>query len=49
MGDVEGLTVGLSFVGPKWSEATLLSYGYAYEQASKARKPPAAYKEAAAK
>jgi amidase len=49
MGDVEGLPVGLSFVGPKWSEATLLSYGYAYEQASKARKPPAAYKEVAAK
>ena len=47
MGDVNGLPVGLSFVGPKWSEATLLAYGYAYEQASKARKPPTAYKQAA--
>ncbi len=40
MGQVEGLPVGLSFIGPAWSEATLLSYGYAYEQASHARKPP---------
>lgn len=48
MGDVNGLPLGLSFVGPKWSEATLLAYGYAYEQASKARKPPTAYKQAAA-
>jgi amidase len=30
---VKGLPVGLSFMGPKWSEATLLSLGYAYEQA----------------
>ena len=45
MGDVNGLPLGLSFVGPKWSEATLLAYGYAYEQASKARKPPTAYKQ----
>jgi len=48
MGDVEGLPVGLSFVGPQWSEAALLSYGYAYEQASHARKPPTAFKQAAA-
>jgi amidase len=48
MGDLNGLPLGLSFVGPKWSEATLLSYGYAYEQASKARKPPTAYKQASA-
>ena len=33
MGLVKGLPVGLSFIGPKWSEATLLSLGYAYEQA----------------
>ena len=25
--------MGLSFIGPKWSEATILSLGYAYEQA----------------
>jgi len=48
MGMVEGLPVGLSFVGPKWSEATLLAYGYAYEQASKKRVPPTAYKQAVA-
>jgi amidase len=32
MGDVHGLPVGLSFIGPKWSEARLLGLGYAYEQ-----------------
>jgi amidase len=30
---VKGMPVGLSFMGPKWSEALLLSLGYAYEQA----------------
>jgi len=40
MGQVQGLPVGLSFVGPAWSEARLLALGYAYEQASHARKPP---------
>ncbi len=49
MGMVDGLPVGLSFVGPKWSEATLLAYGYAYEQASKKRVPPTAYKQPAGK
>ena len=29
----KGLPVGLSFIGPKWSEARLLSLGFAYEQA----------------
>ena len=33
MGMVKGLPVGLSFIGPKWSEALLLSLGYAFEQA----------------
>lgn len=33
MGLVKGLPVGLSFIGPKWSEALLLTLGYAYEQA----------------
>jgi amidase len=33
MGLVKGMPVGLSFMGPKWSEALLLSLGYAYEQA----------------
>jgi amidase len=33
MGQVKGMPVGLSFIGPKWSEALLLSIGFAYEQA----------------
>src|SRR5207248_9381221 len=33
MGLVKGLPVGLSFIGPKWSEGLLLSLGYAYERA----------------
>jgi amidase len=33
MGQVKGLPVGLSFIGPKWSESLLLGFGYAYEQA----------------
>jgi len=33
MGLVKGLPVGLSFIGPKWSEALLLNLGFAYEQA----------------
>jgi amidase len=48
MGLVNDLPVGLSFIGPKWSEKTLLSLGYAYEQASKRRVPPTAYKKAVA-
>lgn len=48
MGLVDGLPVGLSFIGPKWSDARLLAMGYAYEQASKKRVPPEAYKEAVA-
>jgi amidase len=33
MGLVKGLPVGLSFIGPKWSEPLLLSLGFDYEQA----------------
>jgi amidase len=33
MGLIKGMPVGLSFMGPKWSEALLLNLGYAYEQA----------------
>jgi amidase len=32
MGEVGSLPVGLSFIGPAWSESTLLSLGYAFEQ-----------------
>ncbi len=48
IGLVDGLPVGMSFIGPKWSEEMLLSLAYAYEQASHARVPPTAYKQAAA-
>jgi amidase len=41
MGEVMGLPVGLSFIGPAWSEARLLSLGYAFEQATNARRDPA--------
>ena len=41
MGTVMGLPVGLSFLGPAWSEARLLGYGYAYEVAAKIRLTPA--------
>jgi amidase len=40
MGEVHGLPVGLSFIGPKWSEARLLGLAYSYEQASHAARPP---------
>ncbi len=39
-GFVHELPVGISFFAGAWSEATLLRVGYAYEQASRARKPP---------
>jgi amidase len=40
MGLVKGLPVGLSFLGPKWSDGMILSLGYAYEQASRKRAEP---------
>jgi amidase len=39
-GYVHGLPVGLSFIGRAWSEPTLLKLAYAYEQASRVRRPP---------
>jgi amidase len=39
-GFVHGLPVGLSFIGRAWSEARLIQYAYAYEQATRHRKPP---------
>jgi len=38
-GNVAGLPVGLSFLGPAWSEPVLIALGYAFEQA--APPPPA--------
>ncbi len=40
MGSVFGLPVGLSFIGPAWSEARLLAYGYAFEQEAGIRPRP---------
>jgi amidase len=40
MGAIEGLPVGLSFIGAKWSDAAVLAAGYAYEQASGKRVTP---------
>ena len=39
-GEVFGLPVGISFFGRAWSEPILIRLAYAYEQASKLRKPP---------
>lgn len=33
MGDIEGLPVGLSFIGPAWSDHAILQAGAAYERA----------------
>lgn len=40
MGAVDGLPVGLSIIGTKWSDPEVLAAGYAYEQASKKRVAP---------
>jgi amidase len=39
-GYVQGLPVGLSFFASAWSEPTLIRLAYAFEQATKVRKPP---------
>jgi amidase len=39
-GEVQGLPIGLSFFGRAWSEAKLIGYAYAFEQASKRRTKP---------
>ena len=40
-GTVSGLPVGLSFLGPAWSEPALIALAYAFEQAAPARVLPA--------
>jgi amidase len=39
-GYVAGLPVGVSFLGPHWSEPRLLALAYAFEQATNHRRPP---------
>jgi amidase len=40
MGQVAGLPVNVSFIGPAWSEERLLGLGFAFEQAARARIDP---------
>jgi len=40
MGHVDGLPVGLLFVGTAWAEPRLIELAYAYEQRTMARRPP---------
>jgi len=40
MGDSHGLPLGITFMGPAWSEPRLVELAYSFEQATKARKPP---------
>ena len=37
-----GLPVGLSFMGPRWSESRLIALAYAFEQAAAAGSPTTA-------
>ena len=39
-GDSHGLPLGLTFMGRAWSEPQLIAMAYAFEQATRARKPP---------
>ncbi|WP_024870222.1 amidase [Pseudoxanthomonas suwonensis] len=40
MGHSRGLPLGLAFIGPAWSEPRLLQAAHAYEQLTRARRPP---------
>jgi amidase len=40
MGNASGLPLGLSIIGPAWSDAKIIALAYAYEQRTKARTPP---------
>ena len=40
MGYAFGLPLGITFMGLAWTEPTLVRYAYAFEQATKVRRPP---------
>jgi len=40
-GHIDGLPVGITFMGRAWTEAALISFAYTFEQATQARQPPA--------
>jgi amidase len=40
MGAIEGLPVGVTWMGRAFSEADLIGFAYAFEQATKSRQPP---------
>ncbi|PII20666.1 amidase [Stenotrophomonas sp. LMG 10879] len=40
MGQIDGLPAGLLFMGTAWSEPKLIEMAYAYEQRTRARRPP---------
>jgi amidase len=39
-GDIEGLPIGITFIGGRWAEPDLLGFAYDYEQATQVRVPP---------
>lgn len=39
-GYVHGLPVGITFPGRAWSEGTLIRLAFAFEQATRGRRPP---------
>ena len=38
--DIEGLPIGITFIGGRWAEPELIGLAYDYEQATEAREPP---------
>jgi amidase len=40
MGDSQGLPLGVTFMSRAYTEADLLAWGFAFEQATQARKAP---------
>jgi amidase len=39
-GDIQGLPIGITFIGGRWSEPALIGYAYDFEQATHVRVPP---------